>query len=71
MKPTVNHAATEVINRWENGDTSEMDTALAVLRDALRRDRDMSARRSRRIRGASPAERLAPVPAMPNRGNRT
>jgi hypothetical protein len=48
-----------------------VEADLLALRDALRRDRDMSARRSRRIRGASPTERLAPVPAMPNRGNRT
>jgi hypothetical protein len=44
--------------------------AVDDLRSALRYDADLSARRTRRIRGASAAEREAPVTPVPARGRR-
>jgi hypothetical protein len=72
MTPTLTIAARTVVQLWESGaDPADMGTAISDLRNALRRASDLSALRSRRVRGAGYAAMHAPVTPTPARGNRT
>ena len=70
--PTLRAAAEAVVSAWDDGDSllhgmSPLYAALPDLAAALRTDRDLSARRTRRRRGT---DVWAPVTPTPERGNR-
>jgi hypothetical protein len=77
--PTLRAAAEELVNAIDadafrpgtSADADRRANALIWLRAALRTDRDLSARRTRRRRGAGYAAMQAPVTPTPERGNRT
>ena len=73
--PTLRAAAEAVVDAWEAQMLDERaealrttDKRMTVLAAALRTDRDLSARRTRRRRGT---DVWAPVTPTPERGNRS